>query len=228
MVKYVAAAAVTVITVICEFLYCSFMGVFKTKFNIRQYKKYINEETVPYGEPAVILIMIVCAAISYAAQMFLIYKDTEITNIIKLYVLYTIVFAAAVIDSKKKIIPNALILFGIGFRICMYIYEMVNVESFKTIVTSDLIGFGVGFGLLAFVSIISKQGIGFGDAKLFGVIGIMSGSVCTICTLFISLIISAVASIVFLISHKKNKKGTFPFGPCVAIGYIITIFLSNY
>ena len=229
--KYAVFSAVAVVTVICEFLYCSFMGVFKSKVNIKQYGKYQNDEIVPYSGISLILIMIICAALSFAVQMLFINKineDVMVTTFIKLYVLFLIVFAAAVIDSKKKIIPNALIIFGIAFRACMYVYELVRVETIKTIVTSDLIGFSIGFGLLALVSIITKQGIGFGDAKLFAVIGLIGGMYCTISTLFISLIVSSLASVFFLISHKKDRKGSFPFGPCIAIGYIITICLSIY
>lgn len=226
--KYAIISAVTVLTVICEYIYCSYMGVFKSKFNIKQSERYKDGETVPYSGALLILIMIVCAAISFAAQLFLLNKPISFYTVLKIYILFVLVFAAAVIDSKKKIIPNVLIIFGFCFRACVYVYEFFKAENFKDIVRSDMIGFAIGFGLIALVSVITKQGIGFGDAKLFGIIGIVGGMASVLSTLFISLIVSSVASIAFLISHKKDRKGTFPFGPCIMIGYVITMFVSNY
>ncbi|MCR4614913.1 MAG: A24 family peptidase [Clostridiales bacterium] len=226
--KYAVLAAVTVVTAVCEFLYCSYMGVFESKFNIKKSEKYTSEELVPYSGIKIILIMIGCVAVAAAIQVLFIKNELPLNYYIKFYFLYVIVFAAAVIDSKMKLIPNILILSGLVVRVLIYVYEILKVEGFKDIIKSDLLGFAAGFGLLALISAITKQGIGFGDAKIFGLIGLFGGMPCTISTLFISVIVSAVASIIFLATRKKNKKGSFPFGPCIAAGYIVTMLLSNY
>lgn len=225
--KYAVFVAVTVFTVICEFLYCSYMGVFETKLKIKQSKKYKNEETLPYKGVSLVLIIIICAVLSFTLQMSL-YRFTQTINFVKLYGLFVLVFAAAVIDSKKKIIPNLIILIGLIYRLGIYVYEIITLESVKEVLTNDLIGFGIGFGVLAVVSIITKQSIGFGDAKLFGIIGITGGSMCTFSTLFVALVVSAVISVALLLSHKKDRKGSFPFGPCIAAGYVAAIFLTSY
>lgn len=225
--KYAVFFLVSVLTIICEFLYCSYMGVFKSKIKIKENSKYKSTETLPYQGVTLVLIIIICAAVSFAVQMSL-YSNTSTVNYIKLYGLFVTVLAAALIDSKKKIIPNFLILFGLVFRVAVYAYEFFTLDSMKDVIKNDLIGLAIGFGVLAVVSIVTKQSVGFGDAKLFGIIGITGGSMCTYSTLFLSLVVSAVISVVLLISHKKDRKGTFPFGPCIALGYVATIFLTSF
>ena len=64
--------------------------------------------------------------------------------------------------------------------------------------------------------------------QLFGVIGLVSGAFCTYSTLLLSLVISAVVSLVNIARKKMGRKDSFPFGPCIAIGYILVILLTSY
>ncbi len=204
----------------------SLKGVVETGiFNIY---KPCEEKITPFKGKSLILLTMICFVFALATQISL-YKNTSVINFIKLFSLYVIIFCAGVIDSKRRIIPNILIIIGLVFRAGIYVYEGIFMTSeLKTIVFNDLIGFVIGFVLLAFVSLISKGALGFGDAKLFGVIGLMSGSYCTYSTLLLSLIISAVVSIINIARKKMRRKDAFPFGPCIAAGYIIVVLLTSY
>ena len=226
--EYLIFAAVTLVTVALEFLYCSYIGVFETGLKIPVSSKYKNDTVVPFNGIKLILTIIICAVLSFCVQISLKSNNVSVINFIKLYGLFVMVLGASIIDLKKKIIPNMIILVGLAFRLLIYIYEIIKSENLKETITSDLIGFAIGFGILAVVSFITKQGIGFGDAKLFGVIGLVGGSFCTYSTLFASLIISALVSVILLVTGKKGKKDTIPFGPCIAIGYTLVIFLTSY
>ena len=226
--EYLIFVAVALLTAAVEFLYCSYVGVFETGIKIPVSSKYKNDTVVPFKGTKLILTIIVCIALSFGVQISLKSNNVSMINFVKLYGLFVMVLGASIIDLKKKIIPNAIILTGLAFRVLIYIYEIINAENLKETVTSDLIGFAIGFGILAVVSFVTKQGIGFGDAKLFGIIGLVGGSFCTYSTLFISLIISALVSVILLITGKKGKKDTIPFGPCIAIGYTLVIFLTSY
>ncbi len=190
--------------------------------------KPCEEEITAYMGKKMILLTIICFAVGFAIQISL-YIHTSVINFIKLYGLFVIVFAAGVIDSKRKIIPNFLIIVGLVFRAGIYIYEVFfRADLLKSILFNDLIGVAVGFVFLTVASLLSKGGIGFGDAKLFGVIGIISGSFCTYSTLLVSLVIAAVLSLVKILRKKMDRKDTFPFGPCITMGYIIVVLLTSY
>lgn len=189
--------------------------------------KPCEEDIVPYRGKSLILITTVCFALALAVQVSL-YRNTETINFIKLYGLFFIVMSAGIIDAKRKIIPNVLIIAGLIFRVGLYVYEIFFAEGIKDILVNDLLGFVIGFVFLAVVSIVSKGALGFGDAKLFGIIGILSGAYCTYSTLLMSLILSTVVSVIGIASKKMNRKDSYPFGPCIAAGYIIVVLLTSY
>ena len=173
------------------------------------------------------LAAITCLVITYWVQV-LIYRNTGLISFIKLCVLYTIVLSAALIDYKLKIIPNYLVLIGLGSRALIYVFEIFFETDIKQILVSDAIGLAIGFGLLSVVSVVTKQALGFGDAKLFAVIGITLGSFGTYSVLFFSIVISALASVGLLIFKKRSRKDSIPFGPCIFTGYLLTLILGSY
>ena len=186
-----------------------------------------DDELRPYVGTKLTLLIMVCIAATVAIQIFL-YKNTSAINFIKLYGIGVIILAAAVVDSKRRIIPNTLIVIGLIFRLLIYGWELLGNIDMSSVLRNDLIGLLLGFGLLGLVSLISKGALGFGDAKLFGIIGITCGTYCTYSTLLISLVVSVAVSIVGMLRKKLTRKDTFPFGPCIAIGYILTILLNSY
>lgn len=173
--------------------------------------------------------LIVISVCMIGASISIAYNVSNLANSAKLIILMGIVAAAAVIDLNKTIIPNVLILIGLAARVVIYAVEFfVYNDLFISQLKSDLIGFGIGFGILFIACVVTHGAVGFGDVKLFGIIGLLSGAICTYTTLIICLIVSTVASIVLLIAKKKKRKDSIPFGPCIAIGYYVAILLTCY
>ena len=223
--EYIAFLGIALVTLCAIVIYCARKGVMAPWEKFPLYKP--EEEIVPFRGIALILIMICCFALLFAAQYSL-YKNTTIVNCIKLYVTFAIVTCAAFVDWKRRIIPNVLVLAGLLCRAGIYVYEYLKVENFKEMLISDLIGLGVGFGFLCIVSLITKGSIGMGDAKLFAVIGLMSGSFCTYSTLLVSLVLSAVTVIAGMAAKKLKKKDSVPFAPFIAVGYFISLMIGSY
>lgn len=221
---YLLFVFVAVLSVLVAEVYGARKGVVKLK---KVYKKCEEKEIAPFEGVTLILITIVCFAVAVAIQISL-YKNTSILNFIKLYGLFLIVLAAAIVDAKRRIIPNLLVLIGLVFRIGIYVYEFFTVDDIKTVLINDLIGFAIGFGFLAIVSLVTKGALGFGDVKLFGIIGILSGSFCTYSTLLVSLVITTVFSLIKMGAKKMTRKDSVPFGPSIAIGYILAVLLTSY
>ena len=223
---YLLFAAIAAISTIAIIAFTARFGAVDPGEKIKLYKKPDND-VVPFSGTKLIVITIVCFIVASVLQISL-YKNTTIVSFIKLYVLFLIVASAAIVDYKRRIIPNALIIFGLVFRVGVYAYEIFSKADIKSILINDLIGLAVGFGILAIASLLTKGSVGFGDAKLFGVIGIISGSFCTYSTLLVSLIISTVVSLIGLARKKIGRKDSIPFGPCIALGYVIALLLTSY
>jgi len=220
---FVLIALVSVYGIACM---CAKKGVIDFGDKLKIYKP-CEDEIVPIRGKKLTLIIIICFALALAVQISL-YKNTEIISFIKLYGLFLIVISAGIIDAKRKIIPNVLIIAGLIFRAGLYVYEIFFAEGIKDVLVNDLLGFVIGFVFLAVVSIVSKGALGFGDAKLFGIIGILSGVYCTYSTLLMSLILSTIVSVIGIASRKMNRKDSYPFGPYIAAGYIVVILLTSY
>ncbi len=204
----------------------AYKGVVDTGKKIKIYKP-CEENVVPFTGKNLTLITIICFVMALAVQILL-YFNTNIINFIKLYGLMLIVLSAALVDVKRKIIPNELILVGLGLRVIVYVYEFIALDNIKPILINDLIGFAIGFVFLGVVYLITKGSIGFGDVKLFGVIGITCGAMGTYSTLLVGLIISAIFSIVNIARKTMGRKDSFPFGPCIALGYVIVVLIGSY
>ena len=221
---YVVSFLICGIEVFLMWLYFKKLNLFKiTPVNEEETAVFKTDNKQLYGSLALVAVMMVIAT------LFTVEHVTHYINHLKLILLFGIVAAAAVVDFKQTIIPNLLILIGLGLRGAIYIAEYVLYrDAFGAQFKSDLIGFAFGFGFLFIVSLISKNALGFGDVKLFGVIGLTAGAICTYYTLLFCLVVSAVVSAILLILKKKGRKDSIPFGPCIAVGYFMAILLSCY
>ncbi len=79
--------------------------------------------------------------------------------------------------------------------------------------------------LLVF-SLISPQGMGMGDVKLAFLMGAALGRDVAVAFVVASLA-SMVPSVVIIARHgRKGGKMGFPFGPCLALGSVVALFLG--
>jgi prepilin signal peptidase PulO-like enzyme (type II secretory pathway) len=128
------------------------------------------------------------------------------------------------IDLLTALLPDVLTLSVLLLGVFIQMHP-----SYKTVGISDaLVGIVLGGGVLylghlLFFLIKKKEGIGFGDIKLFAMIGAWVG--------YKSLpLIMMIASILFLIfillRWIKTKKlpSSFPFGPFIALGTLIAFY----
>ncbi|WP_456278110.1 prepilin peptidase [Bacillus sp. AK128] len=92
----------------------------------------------------------------------------------------------------------------------------------------SLLGAAVGILLLMTIILASKGGMGGGDMKLFGVIGIVLGWKLVLLAFFMSTLIGTLIASIGLAIGKVKRKQPFPFGPSIVIGTIITYFYGEF
>ena len=137
-------------------------------------------------------------------------------------VLAPILAAIAVIDARTLRIPDSLSLPLIGLGLVM-------VATRDSAAMADhLIGAGAGFLVLAAIGEFhfrrrGTEGLGLGDAKLFGAAGAWLGWQ----ALPQVLLIAAVGGLVHAVVRRKSVKGVeIAFGPWLAIGFGIAWIAS--
>lgn len=100
----------------------------------------------------------------------------------------------------------------------------IGVLDYNTLpVKSYIYGGILGGGFLALIILITKGGMGWGDAEISLMSGLFLGFKLTILMLFLSFIIGSIVGIVLILLGKKSKKDYIPFGPYIALSAVLCV-----
>lgn len=127
----------------------------------------------------------------------------------------------SVIDYRKKILPDDITL------TLLWVGLLANAFFYYTTPSYAILGALVGYTLLwsiakLFAAIRKKEGMGYGDFKMFAMLGAWTGIPMLLNILLTSVLIALVVSLILIISKKISNKNPIPFGPYLAIGGWLT------
>ena len=128
-------------------------------------------------------------------------------------------------DIKGCIIPNEVNFVGFIVGIILTFAKMsINVKAGIDALGGMLVGFLI-FLAIAGLSILvfKREGMGGGDIKLMGVIGLYVGFFNNIQVFILSFFIAAIISTILLVTKKKKSDDYIPFGPFIVLAAYITI-----
>jgi len=95
------------------------------------------------------------------------------------------------------------------------------------IIVNALIGGVSGFIIFFLIVLISRGGMGFGDVKLAGLIGIALGWKSGLVGILIGVILGGLVAIILLALKIKRRKQAIPFGPFLSIGAIVALLYGR-
>jgi prepilin signal peptidase PulO-like enzyme (type II secretory pathway) len=119
--------------------------------------------------------------------------------------------AVAVFDVRYRRIPNSVVYPAI---VCAVAIAFVRPGGAPLLLLS---GFLAG-GLLVLLGLLSRGGMGMGDAKLAAFVGLVSGWPGTLVALLVAFVTGAVGGVVLIGTGRKGRRDPIPFGPSLAIG----------
>lgn len=133
----------------------------------------------------------------------------------------------ALIDLRHRILPNRLVY--PSFLIAAPYLVIARVAGAPV----DLVDAGIGLvayggGLLA-LALLSPRGMGMGDVKLAGLIGLVLGALgirYVGVAAGLAILLGGVAAVVALLAGRSRKSG-LPFGPSIAIGAAVATFAGG-
>ncbi|WP_110111497.1 A24 family peptidase [Bacillus sp. CGMCC 1.16541] len=143
---------------------------------------------------------------------------------LELFVALTLVSLLIIItvsDLRYMIISDKVLLFFLP----LFIVERVFIPL--TPWWDMLIGAVVGFGLLLLIAIVSKGGMGGGDIKLYGVIGLVLGWKLVLVSFFLATLLGAIFGLFGMMIGKVQRGKPMPFGPFIALGVLIAYFYGT-
>lgn len=173
--------------------------------------------------PCTVLLCFLIAILSvlvYAYGMFR--ADKEFLQALRDSVIVSWTLLIGYIDWKEHIIPNALILMGIGFWVLLSVVEVTagGTPLARILGYSSVGFFVVGFVLLA-IALIAKSALGMGDVKLFAVLGLFYGLFGAYSILLFSAVTMALVSLALLLFRKVTAKTALPMAPFAFFGLLV-------
>lgn len=145
--------------------------------------------------------------------------------------LMSILVAVFMIDFDHKIIPNGLVIAGLVGTIPIMAYHAIYPMEIYRDETwwSPLLGVLPGTGFLLLIALVglliykTDDAMGMGDVKLFAPIGIFLGWRLCFLALLLSVLLAGLTSLLLIITGKKKRKDTIPFGPFIVSATFIVI-----
>lgn len=164
---------------------------------------------------------------SVLAWINMTYYDVALEYMMKLLLLFEFLIPVAYVDFKEKIIPNHLLAGMLACYVPFLIYEIV-VEGLPLsgVLLRGMLGMLFGGGVLLLSSVLSRGGMGMGDVKLFGVLGLFLGWQDVFAVIFFSVLGVALAGVSLLLMKKADLKSSMPIGPFALLGLTVSMLLG--
>lgn len=128
-------------------------------------------------------------------------------------ILFLLILCSITDIKERKIYAEVCIIFMLIGVILEFIIRQRNLLD---------ICLGILPGIFIYmVFIVTREGIGKGDAMVFITTGVFMGIINSIFLLIFSLILVGITAFIIIILKKGNKKTKIPFVPFVTISFII-------
>ena len=85
----------------------------------------------------------------------------------------------------------------------------------------------VYFLLLFLVVVLYPRGMGGGDVKLAGLLGLLIGFPAVLVAFWITVVVGGVAAVYLLLARLRGRKDEIPYGPYMAIGAFVAILVGG-
>lgn len=140
--------------------------------------------------------------------------------------LFTIIF---MVDLEKNVILNKVVYPAMAIAVILAVLGIQPelpqwpVEGIANIA----MGGGVGFLFFFVVAMASRGGMGWGDVKLAGLIGLATGFPMVLVTIVLGAVLGGIAGVVLMAVKKKGMKSLIPFGPFLSVATMVTLIWGS-
>jgi leader peptidase (prepilin peptidase)/N-methyltransferase len=143
--------------------------------------------------------------------------------------LAAIAVALSAIDLDVKRLPDAIVLPSYVVAFALLLLPAVVEGRWADLLHAVLTGAAL-FAFYFLLAVIYPAGMGFGDVKLAGVLGLYLGWVSwplAILATFAAFLLGSVVGIVVIVRGKGGRKTKVPFGPFMLLGTFLALFFGQ-
>lgn len=139
--------------------------------------------------------------------------------------------AIAVIDLEHRLVLNRMLL------VAAPLFFTANLLLGEVTLPAILLGAVTGFGFFLILALLSPGGMGMGDVKLAGLIGLTIGLSNVVAALFIAILVGGMAGAIIVLKNYLRRRPwrgqTMAYAPYLVIGVWVVLFdgiglLHNY
>lgn len=156
------------------------------------------------------------------------FQTSSIVGAIALFCLAILTMPLIYIDLQYKRLPNVLTYSGISIGFLNVFAACVSQNDFSPLLHATK-SFLLPSLFFYSLHLISRGGMGMGDVKLAGMVGILLFQMpqsTLILGLFLAFLLGAITGLVLMSLGRATRKTSIPFGPFILIGIWIAIAMS--
>lgn len=128
------------------------------------------------------------------------------------------------IDLETKLILNVIVYPAMPVALLISsLYPGPSLHNFFW----ALIGGAAGFVLFFLIALVSRGGMGLGDVKMAGLIGLAVGVPDVFTAILLAVLCGGLVAIILLAFKIKRRKEGIPFGPFLAVGAMATLLYGK-
>ena len=134
----------------------------------------------------------------------------------------------AVVDLRTLRLPNRVVLTGVVGAVVLLTGAAAADDAWPALARAAL-GGGVAFGVLLVLALVAPSGMGMGDVKLAGMLGLYLGWLGwpeLVTGLFLGFGVQAVLGLALIAVRRAGRKTELPFGPALIVGTLVAALLS--
>ena len=135
----------------------------------------------------------------------------------------------AVVDLQHHLLPNRVVVPSIGIGAMLLLLAALPDRDWEALLRA-LLGAAVLFLVFLVLALISPRGLGMGDVKLAGLIGLYLGWIgwgAVVVGASAGFVIQALLALVLLAGRRIGLRGELPFGPAMLLGAAVAIGWSD-
>jgi leader peptidase (prepilin peptidase)/N-methyltransferase len=137
--------------------------------------------------------------------------------------------ALSAIDLDVRRLPDKIVLPSYVVALVLLLLPAVLEGEWSAYLRAVITGVGL-FAFYFLLAVIYPAGMGFGDVKLAGVLGIYLGYYSwglAIVATFVAFLIGSVVGLVVMVRSKQGRRTKVPFGPFMMLGTFLALFFGQ-
>jgi len=129
------------------------------------------------------------------------------------------------VDLRVRLLPNAVVLPSYGVVIALLTVAAAWSDAWGSLLRA-LVGGIALWGFLAFLGVLAPSGMGFGDVKLGGVLGLTLGWFGlghVVVGILVAFVLGGLVSLGMILTRRATRTTAIPFGPFLVLGFVVAV-----